>query len=67
MRAQPFPPEMEIQEEDYFDYYYDEPGSEPGSIIIDPEALPTHINLIEYNPIKAYKNLIFNRKIVNLV
>ncbi|AFZ54203.1 magnesium/cobalt transporter CorA [Cyanobacterium aponinum] len=55
MRAQPFPPEMEIQEEDYFDYYYDEPGSEPGSIIIDPEALPTHINLIEYNPIKAYK------------
>ncbi|BAQ62250.1 magnesium and cobalt transport protein CorA [Geminocystis sp. NIES-3708] len=37
------------EEEDYFDYSYDEPGSEPGSITIDPSALPSNITLIEYD------------------
>lgn len=37
------------EEEDYFDYSYDEPGSEPGSITIDPLALPSNITLIEYD------------------
>lgn len=36
-------------EEDYFDYFYDEAGREPGSIIIDPNALPSRITLIEYD------------------
>jgi len=57
MRSPSFSPETETEEEDYFDYYYDEPGSEPGSIIIDPDALPTHINLIEYDSTKAYRKL----------
>lgn len=58
MRSPSFPPEIETEEEqDYFDYYYDEPGSEPGSIVIDPEAEPTQINLIEYDQTRAYRKL----------
>lgn len=58
MRSPFFPPEIETEEEqDYFDYYYDEPGSEPGIIVIDPEAKPTQINLIEYDQTKAYRKL----------
>ncbi|MBL1211516.1 magnesium/cobalt transporter CorA [Geminocystis sp. GBBB08] len=43
------------EEEDYFDYSYDEPGSEPGSITIDPSALPSNITLIEYDQNNAYR------------
>lgn len=57
MRSPSFPPEIETEEEDYFDYYYDEPGSEPGSIVIDPDALPTQINLIEYDQANASRKL----------
>jgi hypothetical protein len=36
------------EEEDYFDYFYDEPGSEPGTLIIEPDAKPSRIILIDY-------------------
>ncbi|WP_204106852.1 MULTISPECIES: magnesium/cobalt transporter CorA [Spirulina sp. CCY15215] len=41
------------EEEDYFDYYFDRPGSEPGTLNIDPDALPTQIVLIDYNSDRA--------------
>lgn len=61
MRSNSIPPEIETEEEeDYFDYYYDEPGSEPGSLVIDPNALPTQINLIEYDLTNAYRKFNIN-------
>lgn len=45
------------EEEDYFDYFYDEPGSEPGFLSIDPEALPSNITLIEYNESSAFRKV----------
>lgn len=60
MRSHSIPPEIETEEEDYFDYYYDEPGSEPGSLVIDPDALPTQINLIEYDQANAYRKFNIN-------
>ncbi|MGK7933458.1 MAG: magnesium/cobalt transporter CorA [Microcystaceae cyanobacterium] len=41
------------EEEDYFEYYYDEPGSEPGTLNIEPDALPSQIVLIDYEPNNA--------------
>ncbi len=41
--------EADMQEEDYFDYYYDEPGSAPGTLTIESDAVPTKIVLIDYN------------------
>lgn len=38
------------EEEDYFDYFYDEPGSEPGTLNIEPDAPPSTIILIDYDP-----------------
>ena len=35
--------------QDYFDYFYDKPGSVPGTISIDSDAVPTSIVLIDYN------------------
>lgn len=46
-----------IEEEDYFDYFYDEPGSEPGSITIDPSALPSSLTLIEYDQNNAHRQV----------
>lgn len=34
---------------DYFDYYYDEPGSAPGTLNVDANAPPPEIILIDYN------------------
>ncbi|MEM8779125.1 MAG: magnesium/cobalt transporter CorA [Cyanobacteria bacterium P01_G01_bin.49] len=39
----------EKQEEDYFDYFYDQPGSEPGTLNIEPDAKPSKIVLIDYD------------------
>lgn len=39
----------EDQEEDYFDYFYDKPGSEPGTLNIEPDAKPSRIVLIDYD------------------
>ncbi len=44
---------MEAEEEDYFDYHFDRPGSEPGTLTIDPDATPSKIVLIDYNRDRA--------------
>jgi magnesium transporter len=44
------PPEpVEEEEEDLFDYCYDEPGSLPGTLSIEEDALPPDITLIDYS------------------
>ena len=43
----------ELEDEDYFDYYFDEPGSEPGTLSIDPDAQPSQIILIDYDEEQA--------------
>jgi magnesium transporter len=45
--------ETNDEEEDYFDYFYDEPGSEPGTLSIEPDALPSRIILIDYESDRA--------------
>jgi magnesium transporter len=47
--------EPEEEEEDYFDYFYDEPGSEPGTLSIEPDANPSRIVLIDYSPEHAVR------------
>ncbi|MGK7877011.1 MAG: magnesium/cobalt transporter CorA [Xenococcaceae cyanobacterium] len=37
------------EEEDYFDYFFDQPGSEPGTLSIEADAKPSKIILIDYN------------------
>lgn len=37
------------EEEDYFEYFFDEPGSEPGTLSIDEDAKPSLIVLLDYN------------------
>ncbi|NCO75568.1 MAG: magnesium/cobalt transporter CorA [Cyanobacteria bacterium] len=49
--------EQEEEEEDYFDYSYDVAGTEPGSITIDPLALPSRLTLIEYDENNAYRRV----------
>lgn len=41
------------EEEDYFDYFYDQPGSEPGTLNIEPDAQPSRIVLIDYDETHA--------------
>jgi len=43
------------EEEDYFDYFYDKPGSEPGTLSIEPDAHPSRIVLIDYSPDHAVR------------
>jgi len=43
----------EEEEEDYFDYNYDEPGSLPGTIDLPSDAAPPDIVLIDYNESSA--------------
>ncbi len=45
-----------VEEEDYFDYFYDQSGDEPGQLNIDSSADPTRIILIEYEPTKAHRH-----------
>jgi magnesium transporter len=40
---------VEVEEEDYFDYFYNEPGSAPGTLLIDADATPPILCLIDYN------------------
>ncbi len=47
----------EAEEEDYFDYFYDEPGSEPGTLSIEPDAFPSRIILIDYDPAQAIRKV----------
>lgn len=41
------------EEEDYFDYFYNEPGSAPGTLSIDPDASSPVLFLIDYNETSA--------------
>lgn len=41
------------EEESYVDYFYDEPGAIPGTLIIEEDAPPPVIVLIDYNDNKA--------------
>lgn len=43
----------ENEEESYVDYFYDEPGSMPGTLTIDEDAPPPIIILIDYNEATA--------------
>ncbi|MGB3692755.1 MAG: magnesium/cobalt transporter CorA [Spirulinaceae cyanobacterium] len=45
------------EEEDYFEYFFDEPGSEPGTLHIDPDAKPSLIVLIDYNINQAIRKV----------
>jgi magnesium transporter len=40
---------IEVEEEDYFDYFYNEPGSVPGTLLIEADAAPPVLFLIDYN------------------
>jgi magnesium transporter len=52
------PDELEKEEEtDYFDYFYDEPGSEPGTLNIEPDAKPSRIVLIDYDADHAIRKV----------
>lgn len=53
-KPQAIPPlELEEEEEDYLDYTYDEPGSAPGTIVIEPDASPPVLFLIDYSDSSA--------------
>src|ERR671933_1021630 len=47
------PAQAEDEEEDLFDYFYDKPGSLPGTLIIEEDAVPPKIVLIDYNESNA--------------
>ncbi|MDJ0658412.1 MAG: magnesium/cobalt transporter CorA [Crocosphaera sp.] len=52
------PEELEKEEEsDYFDYFFDEPGSEPGTLNIEPDAKPSRIVLIDYDQSHAIRKV----------
>ncbi|MGF1603995.1 MAG: magnesium/cobalt transporter CorA [Thermosynechococcaceae cyanobacterium] len=45
---------------EYTDYFYDQPGSAPGTLTIDEDAYPPEITLIEYNEELARRAAIAN-------
>jgi len=45
-------------DEDLFEYFYDEPGSLPGTLSIDEDAYPSFIVLIDYN--ESHANRVTN-------
>lgn len=45
----------EDEDESHVDYFYDEPGSAPGTLDIDPDSPPPVIVLIDYNEGKAIR------------
>ncbi len=47
----------EEEEQDYFDYFYDKPGSEPGTLNIEPDAKPSRIVLIDYDETHAIRKV----------
>ncbi|MGK7947012.1 MAG: magnesium/cobalt transporter CorA [Microcystaceae cyanobacterium] len=49
--------DTEGEEDDYFEYYYDQPGSEPGTLNIEPDAQPSRIILIDYEPDNAIRKM----------
>ncbi|MEL6248929.1 MAG: magnesium/cobalt transporter CorA [Cyanobacteria bacterium J06627_15] len=41
------------EERRHWDYHYDEVGSLPGTLVIEPDAVPPHLVLIDYRPDRA--------------
>lgn len=60
-QSTPHPSEMMTEpyqeEEDYFEYFFDYPGSEPGTLWIEADAKPSEIVLIDYNPTRATRRV----------
>lgn len=54
------PAQAEDEEEDLFDYFYDEPGSLPGTLIIEEDAAPSKLVLIDYNESNATRIQVAN-------
>lgn len=54
------PTEQKEEEEDLFDYFYDEPGSLPGTLSIEEDAAPSKIVLIDYNESNASRLQVVN-------
>lgn len=50
----------EEEEESDLDYFFDEPGSLPGTLDLKPNAPPPEIFLIEYNPTNAIRKSLNN-------
>lgn len=48
-------PAAEESEEDLFDYYYDDPGDDPGTLYIEKDAVPPSIVVIDYNEHSALR------------
>lgn len=48
----------ETEDETYFDYFYDEPGSIPGTLSIEADAPPPTIVLIDYGPDRAMRHVL---------
>ncbi|MEA5418400.1 magnesium/cobalt transporter CorA [Spirulina sp. CCNP1310] len=57
MTQTPWPaqPAITAQQEEYFNYYFDKPGSEPGTLRIDPKAIASEIVLIDYTEAEAHR------------
>lgn len=45
------------EKEDYFDYFFDLPGSEPGTLWIEEDALPSQLILIDYDTKHAVRKV----------
>ncbi|HEY9609497.1 magnesium/cobalt transporter CorA [Allocoleopsis sp.] len=54
------PSQAEDEEEDLFDYFYDKPGTLPGTLIIEEDATPSKIVLIDYNESNATRLQVAN-------
>lgn len=54
------PTEDKEEEDDLFDYFYDKPGSIPGTLIIEEDAAPSKIVLIDYNESNATRIQVAN-------
>lgn len=52
------PPREEEEEESELDYFFDEPGSLPGTLDLEPDAPPPELILIEYNEVNATRKVL---------
>jgi len=52
-RSQRFPLVTKPDEDEYFEYFYDKPGSVPGTLSLKPDATAPEIVLIDYNESQA--------------
>jgi len=49
------PDPLEEDERRHWDYHYDEVGSLPGTLVIEPDAVPPNLVLIDYQPHQAIR------------